>query len=99
MTRARFFTTLSFAVLLTSSLAGSGCNVITGEIPCEASHQCPDTIRKCDLEGIDLDAGELGLCVPGTARTGIPEPDEALIDVPDGGVVDAGPGGGFPFWN
>jgi|GEM_PF-2237127 len=75
-------------------LATTGCTLLSGEIPCERSSQCPDTIRRCDLEGVDLDAGELGICVPGTAPTGIPEPDEALIDVPDGGQAD---GGGFPF--
>ena len=73
----------------------AGCTLFSGEIPCESSYQCPDTIRLCDLEDINLDAGELGVCVPGTAPTGIPEPDEALIDVPDGGVVDGGVG--FPF--
>ncbi len=64
-----------------------GCPLVTGEVYCKATRDCPEVFRKCDLDGVE--DGGVGLCVGGTAPTGIPIPDEALIDA-DAGLVDGG---------
>ncbi|MCP4503888.1 MAG: hypothetical protein GY822_28510 [Deltaproteobacteria bacterium] len=114
MTHFRFFETLpcyrasswrlrsSFLVsgVLVSGfvvLGLTGCPLLTGEVYCRATRDCPEVFRSCDLDGVE--DGGIGLCIPGTAPTGIPVPEEALINVSDGGVgaeLPSGPPGGGP---